>query len=586
MTHGSYRWDLSALFPDPEAFEAALEELRRRAEALLAWRDRLEGITPEAFRELLAELEAYHDLAQRVRAYAALRFSEDATSEAAQADLARVQSLLSELEAELLFFETFWRDLPEEGAQALLEAAGERYAPWLRKLRAWRPHLLGEEAERAIRMKNVAARAHAKTYDVLNDRYRIAFEAEGERFVIQKSELGRYTRDPRPAVRRAAYEATLDLYAKEALVLGELYRMLVLDWRGEYVKLRGFPTPIAARNKMNELPDEVVTALLTAVREGAEVFRDYFRLKARALGEERLSRYDLYAPVLEGKKRYAFEEALERVERALAAFDPEFAALARRVIEEGHIDVYPRPGKRGGAFSYGPVPGITPYLLLNYQGHPRDVATLAHELGHAVHALLAAEHPVFTFHAPLPLAETASTFAELLLTDALLAEEEDPKLRAQILFHELDDAYATVVRQAYFALFEIEAHERLAAGAPLAEVHEAYAKTLSEQFGDAVEVPEAFRYEWLMVPHFFHTPFYVYAYAFGQLLVYALFGRYQKEGPAFVPRLKRILAAGGTRPPAELLSAEGFAVTDPGFWREGFAYLKGRVRELEGLLER
>ncbi len=584
MTRGSDRWDFTALFESQAAFEAALKELEAKTEALERRRDQLRAEDPETFLAFLKGYEAFADLAARVRAYAALRFYEDANSETAQAQLARVTQLLGDLGARLLFFELWWKNLPEEAAKPLLEAAGERYAYWLRELRAWRPHTLTEEAERAIQLKNVAARAHAKTYNVLNDRYRIAFEVRGEKVTIQKSELGKYTHHKDPAVRQAAYDAALALFENEALVLGELYRLVVLDWRNEYVKLRGFETPIAARNKMNDLPDRVVEALLEAVAEGAPVFHDYFRIKARALGVPRLSRYDLYAPAAKTERSFTFEEALEKVEAAFRAFDPEFAELARRVVEERHVDVYPRPGKRGGAFSYGPAPGVTPYLLLNFQGEARDVATLAHELGHAIHALLAAEHPVFTFHAPLPLAEMASTFGEILLTDALLAEEKDPDLKAQILFDQLDDAYATVVRQAYFARFEIEAHRLLAEGAPLSAVHEAYLETLKAQFGDAVELPEAFRFEWLMVPHFYHTPFYVYAYAFGQLLVYALYRRYREEGAAFVPRLKRLLAAGGSVSPTELLAREGFDVENPAFWREGFAYLAERIATLKSLV--
>ncbi len=582
----AYRWDYTALFPDPQAYQEALNELRTRAEAIAAWRKTLDAIDEKAFLKLVQEIEAFTELGHRARAYALLHFYEDSGSETAQAEAARVNNLLGELATQTLFFELWWQGLEDDRASALLKAAGERYRYWLLELRSWRPYTLSEEAERAIQLKNVAARAHARTYSVLNDRYRIAFEVEGKRVTIQKSELGKYTHHKNPAVRRAAYDAALTLFERESLVLGELYRLVVQDWQNEYVKLRGFASPIAARNKMNDLPDGVVEALLEAVRAEAPVFHEYFHLKAGALGQKRLSRYDLYAPVAESERRYSFEEARELVAEAFQNFDPTFAQLADRVVSERHVDVFPRPGKRGGAFSYGPVPGVTPYLLLNFQGEARDVATLAHELGHAVHALLAGEHPVFTFHAPLPLAEMASTFGEILLTDKLLAEEKDPTLKAQILFDQLDDAYATVVRQAYFALFEIEAHRLLAEGAPLSEAHGTYLNTLREQFGDAVEVPEGFRYEWLMVPHFYHTPFYVYAYAFGQLLVYALYRRYQEEGRAFVPRLKRLLSAGGSQPPVELLAREGFDVADPGFWQEGFAFLAERVGVLKELLQR
>jgi len=582
----AYRWDYTALFPNPQAYQEALRELQSRAEAIAAWREKLDLIDGKSFLELIQEIETFTELGHRARAYALLHFYEDSGSETAQAEAARVNNLLSELATKTLFFELWWQGLEDDRASALLKAAGERYRYWLTELRSWRPYTLSEEAERAIQLKNVAARAHARTYSVLNDRYRITFEAQGRKVTIQKSELGKYTHHQDPAVRRAAYDAALTLFEREALVLGELYRLVVQDWRNEYVQLRGFATPIAARNKMNDLPDGVVEALLEAVRAEATVFHRYFHLKARALGQKKLTRYDLYAPVAQSERRFSFEEARELVADAFQNFDPTFAQLAERVVRERHVDVFPRPGKRGGAFSYGPVPGVTPYLLLNFQGEARDVATLAHELGHAVHALLAAHHPVFTFHAPLPLAEMASTFGEILLTDKLLAEEKDPGLRAQILFDQLDDAYATVVRQAYFALFEIEAHRLLAEGATLSEAHRAYLNTLHEQFGDAVEVSEGFRFEWLMVPHFYHTPFYVYAYAFGQLLVYTLYRRYQAEGQAFVPRLKKLLSAGGSLPPVELLAQEGFDVADPGFWREGFAFLAERIGLLEDLLNR
>ncbi len=584
MTAGSDRWDFTELFADETALNEALKELKSRAEALGAWRERLEVLDAEGFLELIKALEAFTDLAHRVYAYAALRFYENSLDENAQALFSRVRAEVSELSTKTLFFEIWWKNLPEDRARPLIAAAGERYRYWLEEMRAWRPHTLSEEAERAITLKNVTAKAPPRIYATLSDRYEIRFEAEGEPVKIRRSELAKYVQDPRPEVRRAAYDAALERFQDEAIVLGELYRLVVQDWGNEYLKLRGFKRPIQARNKINDLPDEVVEAVLSAAHEHRGVFQDYFRLKARALGQSKLSRYDLYAPVTREEKAFSFDEALALVEKAFSRFDPEFARLMRRVVEARHIDVYPREGKRSGAFSYGPAPGLTPYLLLNFQGRPRDVATLAHELGHAIHALLAADHPVFTFHAPLPLAEMASTFAEMLLVDLLLEEAGDPALKAQILFDQLDDHYATIQRQAYFAHFEIEAHDALYAGKPIEAAHDAYFKTLKDQFGDAVELPEAFRFEWMMVPHFFNTPFYVYAYSFGQLLVLSLYARFREEGKAFIPRLKRLLAAGGSKPPVELLKSEGFEVADPGFWRKGYGLIAENVRTLKTLL--
>lgn len=582
----SWRWDLTDLFPDVAAYETELKALTAKAEHFGRWREKLNDLDRDGFMELLREFEELSLLAHRLVAYAALEFYADSRSEAAQARFAHAQSQLGELSAKTLFFEVWWKHLEDAKAKALIEAAGPRYAYWLSEMRSWRPFTLGEEAERAITLKNTVARAQGKIYETINDRYTFAFEAEGTRVEAKKSELSRYTRHQNPAVRKAAYDAMLERYREEAMILGELYRLVAEDWKNEYVKLRGFPTPISARNKMNDLPDAVVEALLKATEEGSQTFQAYFRLKARALGMKRLSRYDLYAPVGENERQYTFDEAVALVSEAFRQFDPEFEALMRQVIEARHIDVFPRDGKRSGAFSYGPVPGMTPYVLLNFQGQARDVATLAHELGHSVHSLLAASHPVFTFHPPLPLAESASTFGEMLLVDRLLATEQDPRLRKSILFHQLDGFYGTILRQAYFARFEIEAHDLLTGGAPLEAVHSAYLKTLKDQFGDAVEVPEHFQYEWLMVPHFYHTPFYVYAYAFGQLLVLSLYRRYQTEGQAFVPKLKRILAAGGSQNPAELLQKEGFDIEDPGFWLSGFELIGEHVARLEAEMRR
>jgi oligoendopeptidase F len=322
----------------------------------------------------------------------------------------------------------------------------------------------------------------------------------------------------------------------------------VHDWRNEQVDLRHFTAPIAARNLVNDIPDPVVDTLLEVAQKNVAVFQRFLRLKARLNGVERLRRYDLYAPVAVADKTYTFDQGVGLVKDAFSKFDPRLADLALRVLDQHHLDSEVRKGKRSGAFCATLTPDLTPWVLVNYQSRPDDVFTLAHELGHAIHSLLAAHHSQLTQQSSLPLAETASTFGEMMLLDHLLEMESDEALRRSLLFTQVDDAYATIGRQSFFALFERRAHEMIRAGARVDELCDAYLENLQAQFGDSLEISDDFRWEWVSVPHFYFVPFYVYAYAFGKLLVFALYQQYKAEGEAFKPRLFQILSAGGSEP--------------------------------------
>ena len=297
----------------------------------------------------------------------------------------------------------------------------------------------------------------------------------------------------------------------------------------------------------------------------------------------RLRRYDIYAPVTQSEKHYNFKEAAKTVFESFHEFDPHMEELAHKILAEGHLDSEVRKGKQSGAFCSTIGPDLTPWVLLNYQGRPNDVATMAHELGHAIHSLLANQHSYFTQHACLPLAETASTFGEMMLVDKLLKQETDTSVRRDLLFRQVDDAYATIQRQAYFALFEKQAHDMINNNASVDELAEAYLGNLKQQFGEAVELNEEFKWEWVSIPHFYQTPFYVYAYSFGQLLVMALYKQFKSEGESFKPRYIKLLSTGGSKSPENILLDAGIDFHQRAFWQGGFDIISDLVDQLEKL---
>jgi oligoendopeptidase F len=577
------RWSLADLFPAPDCPELsrAFRELERRLSGMEKQRRRLTPrFSAAALLAMLRELEQIRSLARRLVAYAELRFCENTQDPAAQSFLATTDQRMAEAENRLLFFSDWWKSLPPAAAQRLLKGSGP-YRYYLEQLRRYRPHTLSEPEEKVVNLKNTTgAHALANLYQSITNRYRFELEVDGQIRNIPQSELMVYVRSAQPSLREAAYRALYKVYGQEGPILGQIYSALVRDWQNENIRLRKFSSPVAARNLSNDLPDAVVRLLLDTCQSNAPVFRNFFMLKARRLGLPRLRRYDLYAPLAESAKKYAFGDAWNQVRASLDRFDPSVAELAYRVLRENHLDSEVRPGKREGAFCLSVLPTLTPWVLVNYQSRPYDLATLAHELGHAVHAQLAARHPVFTYDPALPLAETASTFAEMLLMDSMLEQEPDPAVRRDLLFRQMDDAYATILRQAFFALFEVEAHDRIGKGATVDDLCLQYRANLERQFGDSVEIGEEFRWEWVIIPHFFESPFYVYAYAFGQLLVLSLYSQYQVEGAAFLPRYKRILSAGGSAAPAKILRQAGIRIDQADFWQGGFDLLARRIAQL------
>jgi oligoendopeptidase F len=576
-------WDLSDLLRDPvrdsEELFAQLDQLVAQVEA---WRSSLEpGIPIEQFLDILHCLERIAICSSKLSAYAYLWFAERTTRAEARAFKARVEERLARIQNRLVFFDLWWQSVDDANAARLLDASGDlRYH--LDTLRRFTPHTLSEAEEKIITLKNTTGRSSITTlYDLLTSNLTFTLTLNRRTRQLNREQLAALFRSPQGPVRKAAYQAFLRTFGSQRDIIGEMYATLVNDWRNEQLTLRKYSQPIAARNLSNDLPDEAVSALLSVCRKNTSLFQHYFRLKARLCGIRRMNRYHLYAPHPAERGRYRFQEAVQIVLDAYSQFSPTLADLIRQVIEERHLDARLRPGKLSGAFCYSVVPGMTPYVLLNYTGEARDIATLAHELGHAVHSMLAADHSVFTFHATLPLAETASVFGERIVSDALLAQETRKPIKQGLLISQLDDCYATILRQAYFVLFEQAAHDMVSRGATTQDLSAAYLELLSQQFGRAVPVPEEFQWEWLSIPHLFGSPFYCYAYSFGNLLVLALYQQYQREGQAFVPKYLDLLKAGGSKSPERLLAGLGVDIRSEAFWQSGFDTIAAMVTELE-----
>jgi oligoendopeptidase F len=590
-TYELSRWDLTELLPEPreEVISRRFAELEAAVAAFEARRASLApGMDAELFRTVLCEYEALTERMNELSSYASLWFYEDTGSSEAMAFRNRVRQTITAGFNRILFFSLWWKSLEDGEAEALLprgqdvRAADDRH--YLCDLRRFRPHTLDERSEQIINVKDDNGIAAVVTiYSLLTNRMEFTLEAEGEVRTLTRDGLMSYAFSPRPELREAAYRELYRRFSAEAPVLSQIYMNRVRDWHDEYVVLRGYSSPIAVRNVDNDVPDRAVEVLLEVARANAPTFQRYFRLKASWLGLPRLRRYDLYAPLAAADREIPYGEAVRSVLDTFQAFHPTFADMAERVFAENHIDSELRRGKRSGAFCSTVVPRLTPWVLVNYAGRVRDVATLAHELGHAVHSMLAEGHSTLTQHSSLPLAETASVFGEMLMTDRLLQEERDPLLRREILASAVDDVNATVLRQSYFVLFELAAHRAVLSGQSLDDLCDLYLGNLREQFGDSVEVPEEFRHEWLSIPHIYNTPFYCYAYSFGQLLVLALYRRYQEEGEAFKPGYLKLLAAGGSARPEELLAELGIDITDRTFWQSGFDLVRERVDELEAM---
>jgi oligoendopeptidase F len=578
-------WDLEPLVygRGAEGVDALLDEAAERGDAFAErYRGRLGEIDAGELAAAMRELEEIWDRVGRAGSYASLNYSLNTEDPKRGALMQRTRERGTAIETTLLFFELEWNELPDERPEELLGAAELDFCRhYLRTVRRYRPHQLSEPEERVLTETNVTGpSAFRRLFTEQTSSVRV--DLPGEEEPVPFMEALALLQDPSRETRAEAAGAVTEALKPGLRTRAFVFNTLLQD-KATKDRLRGYPHWLASRNLANEASDESVQALIDAVVGRYDIAQRWYRLKARLLGVDKLSYYDRMAPVGESDERVPYDEAQRIVLDCYSGFSPELGQLAAGFFDEGYIDGPPRPGKRGGAFCSYTVPSHHPYVMLNYTSRPSDVLTMAHELGHGVHAALARPRGVFEFTGPLTVAETASIFGETIVLEALLERAPDKAARLSLLAESLDGAVAAIFRQIAMNRFEDRIHtaRREQGELPVEGFAEHWLATQADLLGDSVDVPDDYGLWWSYVWHFVDTPGYVYAYAYGHLLALSVFRRYEEEGERFVPSYLELLSAGGSRSPEELGQIVGVDLADPGFWSSGLDLVERQLEAAE-----
>ncbi len=579
------QWDLSDLFPGPDSpkLQETLLEVEGLSQSFAAdYRGTIIDLDSAAFGTAMARYEQIQEIFGRVMSFAHLLYAGDQNDPKKGKFFQDMQEKINALATDILFFCLEINRLSDDVLAAkLADPAAARYQPWLRDLRVFKPHELSDDVERLLHEKQVCGRAAwIRLFDETMAGLRFPFGDD----LLTEAEILHHMTDRDPETRRQAAQSLGRVLGENIRLLAHITNTLAKDKEIED-QWRSYPHPWSAKNKMNQVEDAVVEALVEAVRESfPRLSHRYYALKAQWFGVEALDYWDRNAPLKEEDNRIiAWPEAQTRVLAAYADFSPELAAVGQRFFDSAWIDAPPRPGKASGAFAHPTVPSCHPYLLLNYQGRVRDVMTLAHELGHGCHQYLAGQQGYLMADTPLTLAETASVFGEMLTFRMVLADAPDEKSRRVMLANKVEDMLNTVVRQVAMYGFERRLHSQRRHGELSVEaLGDIWLETQGESLGPAIKLTGDYRHFWAYVPHFVHSPFYVYAYAFGDCLVNSLYMVYQEGEKGFAEKYLEMLRAGGVKRHRELLAPFGLDAADPAFWKRGLGVIEGFIDELEG----
>lgn len=580
-------WNKSDLLPKIGSFryKILLKTLEKDIKFVEKYKNKLKpSISVSEFMKIIKVMEKISIASKRIGKYSFLWYSENTSDQKSKSFLSHIEQLLTDLGNRIMFFGLWFKKLDEKNAKRIINGAPKEYKYYLESMRKTRKYVLTEPEEKIINIKEITGiETVVKIYEIITNSFTYDLPIKKKKG-LTRDQLATYVKSPSAKVRKEAFQKLYEVYSKHADVLNEIYRAKILDWKNEYLGLRKFKSPISVMNISNDVSDKSVEALLKVCRKNRKVFQDYFKLKSKICKVKKMQRYDLYVPYHVKDQKFSYEESKKIVFDAYSKYSPKMAKLAKELVDKNHVNYEHRKGKRGGAYCVFGIPGVSiPYVLVNYDNRARDVFTMAHEFGHAVHDMLTHHHSVLTYDSPLVLAETASVFGEMLVAEKMMGEIKDKELKKSLLVMKLDDIYATVMRQSYFVMFEKKAHEMIAKGTDLDSLNKAYLENLKEQFGNSMKVNEEFKYEWISIPHIYETPFYCYSYAFGQLLVLALYEKYKKEGKKFVPKYLKLLSYGGSEKPAKVLKEVGIDIESEKFWQSGFDLIKDMVKELKSL---
>lgn len=584
-------WDLSGLYSgdsDPK-IEADLQKGAQMADKFIAdWRDIIVSgnYQAEQLAKAIADYEQINVTLTLPAAYADLRFAVESKNEIVGALTQHCNEKISEIFTNLLFFELELGKISDEAWNVLKEdSILAQYRHFIEDLRRTQKYSLSEAEEKLLEQTaNSGSRAFRRLFGELISRLTFPIELNGEKRELTQSELLALSHDPDRQVRRHASEVLSDVLKANAHPIHFTYNALLLD-KITQDKLRGYERPESSRNSSNELGDATVDMVVDVVKSNYDTVAEYYRLKDELLDLPQLYHYDRYAPLGEVEEKISYERAKQIVLEAFDEFDPKFKQMAEKFFVNNWIDAKVAEGKRGGAFCAGIVPQHHPYVMLNYTGNSRDVQTMAHELGHGLHDILAAKQNYFDYHPVLPLAETASTFAEMIVFEKLFNNLHTTKDKLALLASKIEDSFATVFRQVAMYTFEQRVFSARAKEGELSleRINDLWQQSIGEMFKDSLYLGADHAITWLYVPHFVYTPFYVYAYAFGELLVYSLFARYHKEGEAFKEKYIQFLASGGSQSPRQLLANLDIDIDNREFWQEGCNLIAANVEKAKSL---
>jgi oligoendopeptidase F len=581
------RWNLSDLFasPDDPQIEATLARELERARAFeVRYKGKVGSLAPGPFAAMMSELAEYEESAARPEVYAYMVHSQNTQDHAAGRLLARVREAGAERGTHMVFFSLELAQVSDEHAAELFADPGSAiYRHTVEEARKFRPHQLTEPEERVLTdFSPVGNSAWVRLFEELCAR--IEVPVDGEQLALDQALT--LLRESDRNLRRKASGAVTEALQGDIRTRGYIFNV-ILQEKAIDDRVRQFPTWLSSRNLANETSDAAVQALVDAVTSRYDISIRYYRVKRKLLKVGDLHEWDRYAPVGDTTRDLTWDDAKELVLGSYQRFSNKAGDLIQQFFDNGWIDAPVTPGKAGGAYCMPVTPHHHPYVLMNFTGKLRDALTLAHELGHGLHDRLASKQHVFDYHPPLTLAETASVFGEALTFDRIMAEEKDPKIRLAMLCSQCEDAFSTVFRQVAFNRYEDASHtaRRTEGELSVEELGELFQEKLQAMFGDALILTDEHKVWWSYVSHFMHTPGYVYAYAFGNLLALSVYHRYLERGPSFVDDYLEFLAAGGSTRPDELVKRIGMDITDPGFWDSGLRILDGMVAEVERLAD-